>query len=678
LAWFLTSSNRFLRDRTTKALVHLFTPRISTLRAIIPNFITVNDPYVLERLMAVAYGCALRCEDNDAIRTLALDTYTWIFQDGTPPVHILLRDYARGVIEIALHRGLDVGVDISKVRPPYGSTFPDNIPTKEELEQKYNKFDSEKRDIDHAQSWIWFSVMSWDFARYIIGTNAGSFHWSCLRLSEPRQPTRKKRFEAFVATLTPRQKRVLERYQVIRSNVAFCRRLDSQQRKEEFDFEFTDEQLDEALEAADEWVRQRLGKKKAALLTDDLIQYIDNPHEDEFRFNHSLVQRWIVQRVFELGWSVEKFGVFDRYVNRGDMRDAHKPERIGKKYQWIAYHEFLALVADNFVFRGERYSEPKEEAFQGPWQDMYIRDIDPSWVLPKTQMTSGWHGFSPTWWAPIRKEWNDGLTDREWVRSTVDLPAIEQLICVTNPVNASQWLTLEGSYRWEHPDATQDEDSSYPRRTISCYPQSYIVKTTDVNEVCEWIKTEWRASENFHLPDSNALYRVFFGEYFWAPPYLYHDVPYHGHEGWAGGGTEDHIPRPILVTTDQYSQEDSSYDCSVEESIPVYLPCKWIVDDMKLRWRGVEGHFYDATGNLIAFDPSVNTKGPRALLINRPLFQNYLNDKGYTLLWVVTGEKLIITGDIPSEDWLGRLTFLGVYCLENSKLRGEVNTKLRE
>ena len=123
-------------------------------------FIDVNDPYVFERLMAVAYGCAMRSEDTEAIGSLAADIYAWVFRDGHPPVHILARDYARGVIEVAVHRGIALDIDMSKVRPPYNSTFPDNIPTEEELRAKYDNFDAAKRDIDYAQSTIWLSVMN--------------------------------------------------------------------------------------------------------------------------------------------------------------------------------------------------------------------------------------------------------------------------------------------------------------------------------------------------------------------------------------------------------------------------------------------------------------------------------------------------------------------------------------
>jgi hypothetical protein len=73
IAWFFTSANRFLRDRATKALVRLFEHRIGLLRVVLKEFLKVNDPYVAERLYAVAYGCAMRTTDNQSLRNLAQD-----------------------------------------------------------------------------------------------------------------------------------------------------------------------------------------------------------------------------------------------------------------------------------------------------------------------------------------------------------------------------------------------------------------------------------------------------------------------------------------------------------------------------------------------------------------------------------------------------------------------------
>ncbi len=87
LAWFLTSSSRFVRDRATKALVTLLEERLSVLNTLLQDFRDVNDPYVLERLYAVAYGCALRSHDDYGIRDLAQATFDEVFSKGTPPPH---------------------------------------------------------------------------------------------------------------------------------------------------------------------------------------------------------------------------------------------------------------------------------------------------------------------------------------------------------------------------------------------------------------------------------------------------------------------------------------------------------------------------------------------------------------------------------------------------------------
>gem|GEM_PF-2778664 len=205
------------------------------------------------------------------------------------------------------------------------------------------------------------------------------------------------------------------------------------------------------------------------------------------------------------------------------------------------------------------------------------------------------------------------------------------------------------------------------------------MKQSDADDLYEWMKTLWRATEGFSVSDSYPLRRVFLGECFWTPAFLYYNAPYDRHDGWVGGKAGDTIPKPMLVTTDQYSQEDSGLDCSIDESIRVHLPCKWIADGMYLHWRGIEGHFYDAVGILVAFDPSVSSTGPGALLVNRELFLKHLDEQGCILLWVVTGEKVIITGNVPGgDDWLGRLNILGVFRMQGGELRGELFTRLSE
>jgi hypothetical protein len=164
------------------------------------------------------------------------------------------------------------------------------------------------------------------------------------------------------------------------------------------------------------------------------------------------------------------------------------------------------------------------------------------------------------------------------------------------------------------------------------------------------------------------------GEFFWTPAFEYHNIPYYYHEGWTRG-QHKRIPKEVLVSTDQYMRERSGYDCSITDTMNIYLPAKWIADNMGLRWNGVEGYFFGDNGNLIAFDPSIETSGPGALLINRDVSLKFLNDNGYDILWTILGEKNLIGGHMSHEDWKGRLEISGAFRISENRLNGAMNIK---
>ncbi len=59
-------------------------------------------------------------------------------------------------------------------------------------------------------------------------------------------------------------------------------------------------------------------------------------------------------------------------------------ERMGEKYQWIAYREFLARESDNLALR-RRYPEKEDVQYEGTWQIGHGPDIDPSCLLTKIE-----------------------------------------------------------------------------------------------------------------------------------------------------------------------------------------------------------------------------------------------------------------------------------------------------
>jgi hypothetical protein len=670
LAWFLTTSHRYVRDRATKALVAMLHPRPQILIKVIEQFLEVNDPYVAERLYAIAYGVAMISNLNETIGELAGKVYKWVFANGKPPAHILLRDYARSVIETANYRGvLPSNVKIEQVHPPYQTEWLTNIPTKEEL-KPYGETSEEMDDREWARFSIYHSVMgSGDFARYIIGTNWGHFAWSSCRLGEIGKAEtlaiRKRKTEEFLQMLTKRQKQAWERYKTVQSNLNWWKRMDSDKQIERFGQVFSEEAWDEIF--ADEEIRflKTLGQKKQQLFREYVLPHLQDPQGNEFNFDQSLAQCWILKRVFDLGWTVERFGWFDRRFDHHYGRGANKAERIGKKYQWIGYHEFLAYVADNFEFIKDGF-DGFTNHYDGPWQvSSQLRDIDPSLLLRRTPDADNAYTESlTTWWQPMQYVFAEA--DREeqiaWIAQRDDCPDPLPWLEVTHPGDGSIWLTLEGHYRWTERGPIEEDPYDGLRRSMWFQVRSYITHQEDSEKLLTWLQ-----EQNFMgrwMPESEGMYEVFVGEFPWASACTQYN---NQEDAWGRRG--DRLPAPVVVTTTSYTRESSSPDCSIDADISALMPTAWLIQQMGLRWSGGNFRYVDSSNEIAALDPSVEEAGPSALLASKEKLARLLEENQLVLIFTVLGERLLVGGH--SDEWYGRLELSGVYSLQKDTLMGE-------
>jgi hypothetical protein len=80
--WCFTTSNRYIRDRATKALTCILYRRLHLIPALLSRFASVNDPYVTERLLCAIYGAVMRSKGRDQIGRVALDVYQRYFENG--------------------------------------------------------------------------------------------------------------------------------------------------------------------------------------------------------------------------------------------------------------------------------------------------------------------------------------------------------------------------------------------------------------------------------------------------------------------------------------------------------------------------------------------------------------------------------------------------------------------
>lgn len=686
LVWFLSTSNRFLRDKATKALVTLFENQLPILIKVMKDFVEVNDPYVAERLYAVAYGCALRSQSCEQIKRLAQSVYEQVFQDGSPPPHILLRDYARGVIEVALHKCNDVDIPLENVRPPYVSQWVNDPPTTEELKASYGTYPDGITSEERSMRTIHHSIMGWDFGRYVVDTVE---KWSNIPRTDEIPMSPRMYYDQFFDELDDRPKELWEAYDTAKVAIRKLVRDIVEKIKlelqddSELDFEsevfqqrFADElsqgehsqdDLEEDLEQKLVDFMKSLKNEQMTAFEAHIAPYLDVNHIHGERlpsFELEFAKRWIVNRVFALGWTIEKFGGFDSYVNsRMYGRETKKVERIGKKYQWLAYHELLARIADNFHHKGDSLGYTIEP-YQGTWNH-FIRDIDPSFTNTITYRDSE----TQCWWFNVDYNNWDDYDDNGWVKLDENLPDPSSLINVSNPLDQSEWLSFDAMFDWHEPILPIEDKYERPRKRLWYMLKSYLIKKEDKEVFLRWAK-----SQDFMgrwMPESHDVYEVFLGEFFWSPAYGYHRSLKVGHYDWEVAHMRDDMPCKVSVTIDEYAHEDN-YDCSIEETVRLKTPSKLLVEMMQLHWKGEEGSYYNKGGHLVCFDPSVSETGPSTLLFNKEYLLEFLNKSGLEVVWTLLGEKAVIGGGITTlTEWM---KISGIYSFDNGEIKGSYST----
>ena len=76
------------------------------------------------------------------------------------------------------------------------------------------------------------------------------------------------------------------------------------------------------------------------------------------RFPTEGIRNWVVKRAYELGFDVNLHGAYDRFAKKWTFRNSDKRiDRIGKKYQWIAFYEIMGILADNYKYEDDYANE---------------------------------------------------------------------------------------------------------------------------------------------------------------------------------------------------------------------------------------------------------------------------------------------------------------------------------
>jgi hypothetical protein len=579
ISWFFVSTNRTLRDSASKSLISLLQNRIPILIKILDKFKSINDPYILERLYGIAYGITLRTNHKNDIEDLAYFVYNNIFESEEVYPHVLLRDYARGIIEYSLYQNPSLNIEIEKIRPPYNSSFPKSLPENGEIEKKY--------DVDHDHP---------------------EFH---------------------------------EKYYSSQNNI-----LSSMMTNES----------------------RRHG------LYGDFGRYVFHRAVGYWELDSQRLSNWAVKKIFEeYGYDVNKHGAFDSQRKKHtNNRHYLQEERIGKKYQWIAFYDILARLADNYP-KYESYimSEEKEE-YNGPWNP-FVRNFDPTILISQTNEEKFEKESTNWWFNTVYSNWN--LQKRDWIHKIDDLPDPSNIIEKTDN-NGNKWLNLEIYPEWAEPKQLGKERFAHSHKRLWYQIRSYLINEEDFKKV-----KAWGTEQNFMggwMPESENFYEIFYREYYWSPAYK--DIKNYNLENkfWS----QIHDPESgelitnTICTTESYLWE-AQYDASKEEAIKILMPSGKLYKDLDMEFSDREGEFVK-NNTLICFDPSVNNKSPACCLIDKNEIIEYLEKNNLQIVWTVLGEKQILGREEDINPSTGRQEISGFYYFDNNQITGNLHSKIIE
>ncbi len=704
LSWFFTSSNRELRDRSTKALVRLLSSDLDLVCPLLERFHKVNDLYVLERVLAASYGAVLRNrrkEKATCLREIALAVEERFFRLDSPPLHLLTRDYARGIVEAVASVTGEDGYNLEAVRPPYSSTFPDELPGFDEVK---NAASEQGKDFHQTGlGSIAYSLGHGDFLCYVLDSRC--HYWVQYKLSEPNMADPNTVIEQFVADLSSDAKTAWQEYRDLRARMEDKERVQWQAARESLqarepehsgpeekgkDLREPSEELAQQADAVGptiedimsfvpgkessevELLRQELDEaesklqryltpKQRAFFSDAVAKVLENPwgfyHEHNWTGND--FSGYALRRILDLGYDVSLHSEFDRSIpHKGRM--SHGIERIGKKYQWIAYQEVLALLADNYHWAKETCDG--DNSYEGSWQ-LAIRDIDPSSLLVGNEPPAN---RDPTrvWWEPPTYEnwpYGDDETVTKWIQDMSDLPEWESLIDQVYPEDCSQWLLLDGHFDFHSPKPPGADLMGTERAKVWYWFRSYLVHCEHTNEVFRWLRTQHFIGR--WMPEPYKQSGIFLGEWYWSPADNYHRRPYFGYMGWTQGDQHGAkpMPKPVHTTAEDFLHE-RGYDCAIESGVYLTLPARPIEQGMDLSWCG-DGQYAGKSGEIWAQDPSADGYGRNCLLLRKQPFLEFLERDGLDIVWTILGEKQYTCG--YRDKSLGRMEFSG--CLRLSE-----------
>ena len=351
--WMLSVPDREIRDKSSKALTAFLASDLTLIDELIDIISNVDDQYIIERFLCCIHSAHILNNDNDLLK-IHYNKIRQMFCSKSIS-NVRIRHYLMSLNHLCYDRKI---INTEK-------NF-NNICKKPTLIIEYIS----KKDFYKLLSKtgrynnVMFSMSHMgDFARYIVEPRMRAFIYYDKKVYDILKKEKLK----LISSLTTRQKYLYEKMIITSKQME----INEMNMYEELNYDINKilEMTINNTNKYEDLFNNSLGKRKKEKLN-NLNTNIEKCKNKEIP--EELYMAIILKKMLDLGYN-KKIENYDKNRYSYD-RHEHRIERIGKKYQWIAFFELLGECMTNL--------QVKKDA----WQDYYdFVDIDIDTLQYKNQ-----------------------------------------------------------------------------------------------------------------------------------------------------------------------------------------------------------------------------------------------------------------------------------------------------
>lgn len=609
-SWVLTSSNRWLRDTTSKAMIEILKNHFEYTEYLLNLFSDVNDPYIIQRLYGIAFGACVKrnSEDKEIFKSLVEFVFKDIFDKDMVYPDILLRDYARLIIERYLVEYPDEEKDyeIEKIKPSYKS-----MPIPDIEDQKYQDKDFKKGlfFIQHSMQFEGIGMYG-DFGRYVFQSALRNFEVDDYKIFNYAmyyiinelgyKGDLFDDYDSFVGRFSYDRHRVLKterigkKYQWITMYNILARISDYYPMKNRFSMEEERVLYDGPWEPYVKDFDPTLNEHNLSCDDAPYFQQVDNHIKksiqeknyvkDDMTFDED---KWV--KSSSIFWKYQKDDLLltddagNQWIVLSKHADTGREDLAFDKlliWNWL----YGYFVTDQQLTILKEYANKKVNLINSD-----IAEIPESYTLYNREYP-----------------WSSGSKSvLDWQWKTMELE--------TGETKLVESIVEEPQFSW-----------------VDALLKAYSGEEGDVKAEQE---SEKKIDE-FNIPTVTKTYK--------------REEP-----------VTIKLERILNATQDLLWEEE--FDASKEEVLSYSHPCAELINTLELRQNKYDGYYYDVNNELIVFDTDL-TNQKAGLIIRKDALDKFLKLKKFHLVWFVNASKEIHDESLritKFKDWTGLLEYTG-------------------